>query len=175
MKTPILETDRVVLRPLSSEDSQDIFDRWTADERVTKYMSYPTHTSVEDTKGWLKMVEASEQSEKAYDWGFWLKDENYLFGSGGIYYHEDEKCYEIGYNIMHKYWHKGYTTEIVKGILEFAKKELGIKEFMAWHAKDNPASGEVLKKCGFVYEKDGVRYKLDGVTSWESMFYKLKL
>ena len=76
---------------------------------------------------------------------------------------------------MHKYWNQGYTTEIVKGILEFAQKELGIKEFVAWHAIENPASGAVMKKCGFVYEKDGVSKKFDGVTTFESKRYRLKL
>ncbi len=175
MITPILETERLILRPLSVTDAQDIFDRWTSDERVTRYLRYNTHASVEDTRGWLKVVEENIHSDKTYDWGFCLKDENYLFGSGGIFYNDEEKCFEVGYNIMYKYWNQGYTTEIVKGMLEFAEKELELREFVAWHAKENPASGAVLKKCGFVYEKDGVRTKFDGVTSWESLLYRLQL
>lgn len=175
MKTPILETERVILRPLSVEDAQDIYERWTSDDRVSKYVRWCTHSSVEDTRGWLKMVEENMQSDASYDWGFYLKDENYLFGSGGIFYHEDENCYEVGYNIMYKYWNQGYTTEIVKAILEFAKSELGIKEFVAWHANKNPASGAVLKKCGFAYEKAGVATKFDGVTIFDSKCYRLKL
>ena len=175
MKTPILETKRVVLRPLSVEDAQDIYDRWTSDDRVSKYVRWCTHSSVEDTKGWLQMIQGSIDSDKAYDWGFYLKDENYLFGSGGIFFNQGENCFEVGYNIMHKYWNQGYTTEIVKAILEFATNELGITEFVAWHAKDNPASGAVLKKCGFIYEKDDVATKFDGVTTLESKGYRLKL
>ena len=76
---------------------------------------------------------------------------------------------------MHKCWNQGYTTEIVKAILEFATNELGITEFVAWHAKENPASGAVLKKCGFIYEKDDVTTKFDGVTTLESKGYRLKL
>lgn len=175
MKTPVLETKRVILRPLSSEDAQDIYDRWTSDDRVSKYVRWCTHSSVEDTRGWLKMVEENVKSDTSYDWGFFLKDGDYIFGSGGIFYKEDEKCFEVGYNIMHKCWNQGYTTEIVKAILEFATKELGIKEFVAWHAVENPASGKVLEKCGFVYEKDGVATKFDGVTTLESKGYRLKV
>ena len=175
MKTPILETKRVILRPMVVEDAQNIFDRWTSDDRVSKYVRWCTHSSVEDTKGWLQMIQGSVESDKVYDWGFCLKEDGYIFGSGGIFYKEEENCFEVGYNIMQKYWNQGYTTEIVKAILEFAEKELGIKEFVAWHAKENPASGEVLKKCGFVYEKDGVAIKFDGVTSMESKGYRLKL
>ena len=175
MKTPILETERVILRPLAVEDAQNIFDRWTSDDRVSKYVRWCTHSSVEDTKGWLQVTQGSMDSDKVYDWGFCLKEDGYLFGSGGIFYNDEEKCFEVGYNIMHKYWNQGYTTEIVKAILEFAEKELGIKEFVAWHAKENPASGAVLKKCGFIYEKDDVATKFDGVTTLESKGYRLKL
>lgn len=175
MITPVLETERFILRPLSVADAQDIFDKWTTDDRVSKYVRWCTHSSVEDTKQWLLMEEENNRTDKNYGWGFWLKEGNYLFGSGGFFYNEGEGCFEIGYNIMHKYWNQGYTTEIVKGFLKFAKEELGIKEFVAWHAKENPASGAVLKKCGFIYEKDGVATKFDGVTTFASKCYRLKL
>ena len=35
MKTPIIETERVILRPLVLEDAQDIFERWTSDTTYT--------------------------------------------------------------------------------------------------------------------------------------------
>ena len=172
---PILETDRLILRPVSVNDAQDIFDRWTSDPVVARYMRWTTHQSVEDTKQWLLMEEENNKTNNAYQWGFYLKDGNYLFGSGGLVYHEDEKCFELGYNIMHKYWNQGYTTEAAKAILEFAHKELGQKEFMAQHAVENPASGAVMEKCGFVYEKDGQNTKFDGVTTYNTRCYRLKL
>ncbi len=175
MNTPILETDRLILRPLSVKDAQDIYDRWTTDPKVAKYMRWSLHSSPEETRQWLQMEEENNKTDKVYDWGFWLKDGNYLFGCGGLVYHEDEKCFELGYNIMHKYWNQGYTTEASKAMLEFARKELGQTEFIAKHAVDNPASGEVMKKCGFVYEKDGFSTKYDGVTTYEAKLYRLKM
>lgn len=78
---------------------------------------------MEDTKQWLWATEESNKTDTMYDWGFWLKDGNYLFGSGGLMYHKEEKVFELGSNIMHKYWNQGYTTEAAKAILEFAQKE----------------------------------------------------
>lgn len=143
---PILETDRLILRPVSVNDAQDIFDRWTSDPLVARYMRWTTHQSVEDTKQWLLMEEENNKTNSAYQWGFYLKDGNYLFGSGGLVYHEDEKCFELGQ-----------------------------KEFMAQHAVENPASGAVMEKCGFVYEKDGQDTKFDGVTTYNTRCYRLKL
>ena len=38
MKTPIIETERMILRPITVADAADIFERWTSDERVSKYV-----------------------------------------------------------------------------------------------------------------------------------------
>ena len=79
----------------------------------------------------------------------------------------------MGYNIMHEFWNKGYASEAAKAMLDFAINELGQKEFVAWHAVDNPASGKVMAKCGFVHEKNEMQTKFDGVTSWETKKHRL--
>lgn len=122
---------------------------------------------------WLKIEESNILSDKVYQWGFTLKDSGYIFGCGGVNYNDKEGVFVLGYNIMHKYWNQGYTTEAVKAILNFAVNELKQREFVASHAVDNPASGAVMKKCGFVYENNEIHTKFDGVTSWEAMKYRL--
>ena len=87
--------------------------------------------SVDVTKGWLKIVEENESNDKCYDWGFALKENGYLIGSGGIFYKEEDGAWEIGYNFMYDYWNKGYATEAAKAMLEFGINELNIKEFVA--------------------------------------------
>ena len=47
-----------------------------------------------------------------------------------------------------------YTTEAMKEILIFAKEKLSITEIVGRYAIENPASGNVMKKLGFHYEKD---------------------
>lgn len=38
MRTPILETDRLVLRPFKEDDVTDVFECWESDPDVAKYM-----------------------------------------------------------------------------------------------------------------------------------------
>ncbi len=40
VKTPIIETERMILRPLSITDAKDIYERWTSDDRVSKYVRW---------------------------------------------------------------------------------------------------------------------------------------
>lgn len=136
MKTPVLESERVILRPLTVNDAKTAFNNWTSDNRVTKYMRYNSHKSLDDTIEWLKMVENAENSDKQYDWGFIDKKAGTLFGSGGLVWNDDEQMYEIGYNCMFDYWHKGFTTEIAAVILNFAKNALKQTKIYGCHAVD---------------------------------------
>lgn len=83
--------------------------------------------------------------------------------------------WEVGYNLGKMYWGKGYTTEAMKRVIEFAKKEIGITELVGRYAKENPASGNVMKKLGFQYEKD-IPYECnDGTVMREGIQCRLVL
>lgn len=173
MKTPVIASKRILLRPLCVEDAPDIFQRWTTDERVSRHVRWPTHQSVEDTIVWLQEEEEKNLGEDSYQWGFVDRERDFLFGSGG-FYRNAQGIFELGYNIMYDYWNQGYTTEAAKCMLQFAREKLHQTEFVAWYAKENPASGAVLKKCGFEYEKDCVAEKFDGSRKYSCRFCRLK-
>ena len=44
---PLLESERLILRPLTIDDLEAAF-KWTGDPRVNKYMIYPLYKNVED-------------------------------------------------------------------------------------------------------------------------------
>ena len=104
-----------------------------------------------------------------------LKDTSELFGSGGLIWEEDWQLYQVGYNIMKTHWNRGYTTEAMRTIFEFAKTNLGIKKVAGGHAKENLASAKVLEKLGFVYDRDDVFPHVDGVRFFDSREYFLEL
>ena len=57
---PVLETERLILRPLSIDDLQTVF-KWTGDPRVNKYMIYPLYKSPEDGREWLESLYEDEK------------------------------------------------------------------------------------------------------------------
>lgn len=174
MNTPILETERLILRPLTCADAEEIFTNWTSDAEVAKFMRWNTHTSAAETRGWLTFVEKNTDSDTDYDWGFVRKSDNKLIGSGGLYFKEEHGCFEMGYNTMKACWRQGYTTEAASAMAKFAFETLGETKLFAAHAKENPNSGKVMEKIGFRYAKDGHYDSFDGLRHYETREYFLE-
>lgn len=175
MITPILESKRIILRPLSLNDAEDIYKSWTSDSEVAKFMIWDVHKSIDDTIEWLKIEVQNIGKEHHYIWGFVLKETGELFGSGGINYKNELDCYELGYNIMKKYWRQGLTTEAGKVILDFAIKTLGEKRFFCRHAVDNIGSKKVMTKLGFEYYADSSYTSFSGKKHFSSKDYYLNI
>ena len=71
-------------------------------------------------------------------------------GCAGWFYSEDEKL-EIGYWVARKFWARGIAGKAVDLILGVIRKECpDVTEVLAQYMEENPASGRVLEKCGFL-------------------------
>ena len=179
--TNIIKTERLILRPLTLADADMAFNGWTGDLEVAKYVSWLPHHSIDDTIEWLKEIEWKQDdtgsivSNDNYIWGFVLKETGELFGSGGLIWEEDWQLFQVGYNIMKTHWNRGYSTEAMRCILQFAVKNLGIKKVAGGHAKENLASAKVIEKLGFVYDRDDITPHVDGVHFFDSREYLLEL
>lgn len=171
MRTPILETDRLILRPLRAMDADEVYRNWASDPEVARYMSWSVHTDVQVTKDWLLDEEKQIDVDGFYNWGFERKSDHVLIGSGGIYYKADKEMFNLGYNVMKSCWHQGYASEAAARILRFAKTELQQNKLFAYHAKDNPNSGKVMEKVGFYYLKDTEYDSMDGTKHFEAREY----
>jgi len=177
----ILETPRLILRPLTLADAETAFYGWSGDAEVAEYVSWLPHHSIDDTINWLKENEwkrddtGNTAPRDNYIWGFVLKETGELFGSGGLIWEDGCQLYQVGYNIMKSHWNNGYTTEAMRAILFYAVKNLGIKRVAGGHAKENLASAKVIEKLGFIYDRDDVTPHVDGVRYFDSREYYLDL
>lgn len=162
MRTPVLETKRLILRPLRREDAKEVYENWKSDPEVARYMGWSTHKNVEATQKRMAAYEEELDSDGGYEWGLERKSDHMLIGSAGISYQEDRNMFMLGYELMKDCWRQGYTSEAVAGILKFVTEELGLTRILASHAKENPNSGKVLEKAGFHYACDTTYDTADG-------------
>lgn len=173
MAVPVLETARVILRPLKISDAAAAYNNWASDPDVARYMRWSTHRSMGETVVWLASEEAAMERGDQYGWGFVLKENMELFGCGGLVYSKELGMYEMGYNIMKKYWNMGLTSEAARAIVTFAAKDMRVPALFAIHAKENVASGKVLQKLGFIYQNDGEYSSFDGKETFPCREYLL--
>jgi RimJ/RimL family protein N-acetyltransferase len=146
---PVLETERLVLRAPRLEDVQ-----WIAalanDKRIaenTRRIPHPyTRAHAQD------FVTAIDTRETSYL--ITLADRTPI-GACGINT-LDEAAPEIGYWLGVDYWGKGYATEAVRALVDFAFTERGHDALQAGARVTNPASRRVLEKCGFQWTGVGL-------------------
>lgn len=89
MKTPLLETDRLLLRPFCEADAQRVFDCWESDPDVARYMFWSSHNDVEKTRQWTAFEVSQIPSDQWYRWAVVLKATGDLIGTGLVYYEEE--------------------------------------------------------------------------------------
>lgn len=167
-----IETERLILRKFTMEDAENVYNNWASDDDVSRYVRWSTHKSIEETYEYLRNVLDKYEKNVDFEWGITLKSTGELIGAMAAFASEDGR-YEVGYNIAKKHWRNGYTTEALKGVMNYLINDVGIKHFICSHAKLNPASGAVMRKVGFKYAKDTVVEKHDKSAKFDTMLYYL--
>ncbi len=148
-----LETNRLILRPFKLEDAETVFKNWASDDEVTKFLTWQTHATVEDSKEFMEFCVNGYQEKDCYQWGMELKDTQELIGNISVVkVNEEIDGVELGWVIGRSFWGKGYTAEAAKEVIRFLIEEVGANRVAARYDTNNPNSGRVMEKAGMKYE-----------------------
>lgn len=152
--TQRLETERLILRRFVSEDADAMYKNWASDSEVTKFLTWPTHSSTDVSKYVTDDWVNSYSNEKYYQWAIVLKENGDVpIGSiSAVDMKEDISMVQIGYCIGRNWWNKGITSEAMQEVMKFFFEEIGVNRVEARHDPKNPNSGKVMEKCGMKYE-----------------------
>ncbi|MFB2922403.1 GNAT family N-acetyltransferase [Aerosakkonema funiforme] len=149
---PVLETERLLLRKLNWEDTDDIFE-YASDPEVSQWTTWSAHESIADTKTFLNAVINEYANHEVAPWGILDKADGKIIGTCGFVdwiYHDDRA--EIGYALSRKYWGKGYMTEAVRAILDLGFRTMELNRIEARCKIENIASARVMEKVGMKFE-----------------------
>ena len=160
--TQTIKTERLILRKFTRDDAQDMFHNWAKDERITKYLTWPPHESIETTEYVLSLWCADYEKNDFYQWA--IEWEGKVIGSISVVRYSDENhSAELGYCMGFDYWGKGIMTEAAKAVIAFLFDEVKVNRIIIYHAVKNPASGKVAQKCGLSFE--GI-HREEFLTQW---------
>ena len=146
-----METNRIILRPWRDSDAETLF-KWASDPDVGPRAGWAPHQSVEESLEIIRTV----FNDALHTWAIELKETGEPIGAMGygpscecdLPARENEPL--IGYWVAKPYWNKGICTEALRLMLDHIRESTDIKSLISGHFVDNPASGRVMEKCGFV-------------------------
>lgn len=148
-----LETNRLLLRRLESNDYTDMYNNWCSDPDVTRYLPWDTHKSIEDTKEILNIWINEYNNDHTYRWIIIEKNNNIPIGTIDVVSKDiSNSVFEIGHCYSKNYWHKGYATEALDVVINFLFNEVKVDLIIAKHYENNIASGKVMQKVGMKYD-----------------------
>lgn len=148
-----LNTERLILRRFDDNDAIHIYNNWASQDEVTKYLMWPTHSSVEVSQEILNLWIDNNNNNNFYQWAIVPKYLNEPIGTISVVnINENIKKVHIGYSIGKEYWSKGYTSEAFMEVIKFLFEEINVNRIEARFDPRNIGSGKVMEKCGLVYE-----------------------
>ena len=151
--TQHLETDRLILRGFARTDAQAMYANWASDDRVTRFLTWPTHSSVAISQMVLDDWVSHYGEKDYYQWAIVLKDLDQPIGSiAAVQVDDRTEKVEIGYCIGRQWWHQGIASEALSKVIRFFLEDVKAKRVQARHDTRNTNSGAVMRKCGLVYE-----------------------
>lgn len=166
MKTsPILHTERLILRAFRLEDAADV-QRLAKDPDVASATyEIEQHASEDGTaQEWLHWCHEWLEDGERTNFAITLRTDGTLIGTVELTFraHLPARDAELGYWIGKPYWNCGYATEAAKAIVAYGFREHDIESIYAYYFARNPASGRVMQKIGMHYAeyipKDPKRY-----------------
>ena len=155
----ILQTKRLILRPWSENDAEELY-KYASDPEVGPPAGWPPHTSAENSREIIRTVLSASET-----YAVCLKENGKPIGSVGLHRNdlaEKDDEYELGYWIGKPFWGQGLIPEASRELLRYAFEDLGMNRIWCGYYDGNEKSRRVQEKLGFVFHHttEGLEVKL---------------
>jgi RimJ/RimL family protein N-acetyltransferase len=156
--TPVLKTERLVLRAPRLEDAKAIA-RLANDRRIAENTTRIPHPyRLADAEAFIAQINAGNG-----ELALLITRDGAPIGACGLAQLEGPAP-DLGYWLGAAYWGNGYATEAARALIDHAFTARGCEALQAGARVTNPASRRVLEKCGFQWTGVGL-YRIRALSS----------
>jgi RimJ/RimL family protein N-acetyltransferase len=149
---PIITTERVVLRWVSENDIDSLFEVFS-DPQVARYWSAAPYTDREDAVKLQREIAAGNENNTMMKWGLALRDSDRVIGTTTLFnLNLDNGRAELGYAMGRAHWGKGYMNEALQALLSHAFDVMELRRLEADVDPRNTPSIRTLERLGFQRE-----------------------
>lgn len=170
---PVLESTRVLLRPVWDTDLDAIFEIFS-DPQVMRYWSTPPLRDVAAAAELITEIHQNFADQRFLKWGVALRDNDQLVGTTTLFNLDlANRRAEIGYALGRAHWGRGYMNESLQRMLRFAFDDLELHRLEADVDPRNTGSIKTLERLGF--QREGYlreRWQVNGEIQ-DALFYGL--
>ena len=106
--TPLLETERLILRKFTENDLAALFNIYS-NEEVNTYLPWFTLTSMEEAASLFK-EKYRDVYKRPYGYHYAICPKNSNLPAGYIHAGTDDS-HDLGYGLLQEFWHRGFATE----------------------------------------------------------------
>lgn len=146
--TPMIETERLILRKFAGDDIEALYKIYSDEEVNTFLPWYPLKNMDEAFVFFQEQYAAKYALPQAYAYAICQKRDNYPIGYIKV---DMEEHHDFGYGLRKEFWHQGIVTEAGKALINQVKKD-GLPYITATHDRNNPRSGGVMRNVGMKYQ-----------------------
>ena len=149
----ILETERLVLRKLSTDDAEFVLELLN-EPSFLQYIGDRDVRTLEDAAQYIlnRLVTSYEQN----GFGLYLvelKEGSIPIGISGLVKRATLPDADIGFAFLPAYWSRGYAVESAAAVMNYAREILGLTRIVAITSLDNEPSAKLLGKIGLRFER----------------------
>lgn len=137
----------MTLRPLALEDAEAL-TRIYSGASVRHTTGKPLLLDQAQEKIRTALARAAETPREQWSWGIFVADN--MIGLIALR-RRSPSMGTISYILRDDAWGNGYATDAAQQVVTFAFTTTGLERLEAMHHPDNPASGRVLAKAGFIH------------------------
>lgn len=145
-----IATARLLLRKPRSGDAEEIYARYASDAEVTRYLGWPMHTSVHETRAFIDFSDAEWKRWPAGPYLIRSRADDRLLGGTGLAFEVPYRA-TTGFVLAKDSWGRGVATEALLAMRQLAS-DLGVKRLYAMCHPQHWPSRRVLEKGGFELE-----------------------
>ena len=147
----VLETERLLLRPMTADDAQFILTL-VNEPSFLRYIGDKQVRTLEDARQYI--LNGPIANYERHGFGqllVELRDSHMPIGMCGLLKREELPDPDIGFALMPDFWSKGFAFEAASAVLQYAR-ERNLR-VLAITTLDNKASVKLLERLGFTFER----------------------
>lgn len=153
MGAEVLQTDRLILRKLTADDAEFVFEL-VNDPAWLRFIGDRGVRNLDDAREYIRKGPVDSYSRHGFGlYAIERKEGASPIGICGLVQRDFLEDVDIGFALLPAFRGRGYAREAARATMTYARQTVGLGRIVAITSRDNDASGRLLEAIGLRFEK----------------------